>query len=84
MKVETVDYPGAMGAETSFAGIALVVSLIALIITLAQLLQQMFGTAERYRRCQESIIGPWARLRHREVRWSELRMETQFVTRTSH
>ena len=69
-----------MGAETSIASVALVVSLVALFVTLAQLLQQIFGTAEGYRRCQESIIGPWARLRRRRIRVAELRMETQFET----
>lgn len=69
-----------MSTETSVATIALVVSLIALFIAVGQLLQQIFGTAEGYRRCQESIVGPWSKLRHRKIRWTELRMETQFMT----
>ena len=67
-----------MGADSSVATVALIVSLIALFIALLQLLQQIFGTAEGYRRCQESIIGPWSKLRGRKIRWSELRIETVF------
>lgn len=69
-----------MANETDVSTTALVVSLIALIIAIGQLTQQIFGTAEGYRRCQESIIGPWSRLRHRRFRFSELRIETQFMT----
>ena len=69
-----------MSTEGNVATIALIVSLIALLIALLQLLQQIFGTAQEYRRCQESIIGPWSGLRQRKFRLSELRMETQFRT----
>ena len=69
-----------MFSQTDVATTALVVSPIALLIATGQLIQQIFGTAEGYRRCQESIIGPWAHFRHRRFRFSELRMETQFMT----
>ncbi|KAL9625344.1 MAG: hypothetical protein Q9160_000407 [Pyrenula sp. 1 TL-2023] len=59
---------------------ALVVSLIALFIALLQLSQSFLGTAEGYRRCAESVIGAWHKLRHRHWRWSEFRFETQYVT----
>ena len=72
--------PHSMSTETSVATVALIVSLIALFIAVGQLLQQIFGTAEGYRRCQYSIVGPWSELRHRRIRWAELRMETQFKT----
>ena len=66
--------------EADVATTALVVSLIALLVASGQLTQQIFGTAEGYRRCQESVIGPWAHFKHRRFRFSELRMETQFMT----
>jgi hypothetical protein len=69
-----------MANQTDVSTTALVVSLIALIIAIGQLAQQLFGTAEGYRRCQESIIGPWSRLRRRRFRFSELRIQTQFMT----
>ena len=66
--------------EADVATTALVVSLIALLVASGQLTQQIFGTAEGYRRCQESVVGPWAHFKHRRFRFSELRMETQFMT----
>jgi hypothetical protein len=47
--------------EISLAGAALAVALTALAIAIGQLLQQVFSTAEGYRRCQPSVLGPWAR-----------------------
>jgi hypothetical protein len=40
--------------EISLAGAALAVALTALAIAIGQLLQQVFSTAEGYRRCQHS------------------------------
>ena len=47
--------------EITLAGAAFAVALTALFIAVGQLLQQVFGTAEGYRRCQSSVLGPWAR-----------------------
>lgn len=55
--------------------IALVVSLVALIVTLSQALQQYFATAEGYRNCAASVIGPWHETRRRRFVWSEFRVE---------
>jgi hypothetical protein len=66
--------------EVNVAVVALVVSLIALIVTANQLLAQIFSSADGYRRYSESVIGPWHRLRTRKWRWSEFRFETLYVT----
>ena len=60
--------------------LALIVALLALIIALGQLVQQIFGTADGYRRCQESVIGPWAKYTELRWRWSQFRFETKFAT----
>ncbi|KAJ4286688.1 hypothetical protein N0V90_012940 [Kalmusia sp. IMI 367209] len=69
-----------MSLTDNVAVVALVVSLVALLLTSAQLLQQLLGTAEGYRRCAPSVIGPWAKLRDRKWNWSEFRFEVQYVT----
>lgn len=69
-----------MGFQDYVSVVALLVSLIALVIAVGQLLQQIFGTAEGYRSCNASVIGPWAKTRHRVFHRRELRLETQFQT----
>ena len=59
---------------------ALIISLIALVIAFGQLLQQTFGTADRYRRANVQIIGPFAQTRKRLFHFTELRLETVFST----
>ena len=66
--------------QDNTAIVAIVIALIAFFATTAQLLQALFGTAEGYRRCQASVIGPWAKLTRRVWRWSEFRFETLFTT----
>lgn len=68
-----------MGLTDNISVVALVVSLVALIIALGQIAQQLLGTAEGYRRCSSLVIGPWDRLRWRHWVWSEFRYETHFV-----
>ncbi|KAK5238332.1 hypothetical protein LTR47_000075 [Exophiala xenobiotica] len=63
----------------SVAAIALVVSLVALILALLQVLQQYTATADGFRRCQASVMGDWAALTKRRFRMSELRFETVFA-----
>jgi hypothetical protein len=59
--------------------VALIISLIALVITTGQLLQQYFGTADGYRRCQDSVMSPrWAAMTKLHFRWSEYRFETLY------
>lgn len=69
-----------MGEEVDIAIIALIVSLIALFVTVNQLLTQLFGSADGYRRCAESVIDVWHVKRHRVWKWSEFRFETRYVT----
>lgn len=71
-----------MDSTDRVSTVALAVSLVALIVALLQLLAQFFGTADGYRRCSESIIGPWHWLRWRRWLWTEFRYETNFVTPT--
>src|SRR5688572_26968622 len=58
--------------------IALVVSLVALIVTLLQAAQQYAATAFNYRHCSEQAVGGWHRRRHRRFIWNELRFEVTF------
>jgi hypothetical protein len=59
---------------------ALVISIVALVIAVAQLLAQVVGTVEGKRRCQESVMGEWAQHTRRRWLWSEFRVETLFTT----
>jgi len=65
--------------EGSVAIVALIVSLIALLVTANQLLLQLFSSADGYRRCAESVIDVWHVKRKRVWKWSEFRFETQYV-----
>ncbi len=60
--------------------VALSVALVALIVALGQVLGQYFATADGYRRCQASVMGPWARKTRLQWRWSQFRFETFFTT----
>lgn len=66
--------------EVSVAIVALIVSLIALVVTINQLVAQLAGTADGYRRCAASVIDVWHVKRKRVFKWSEFRFETQYVT----
>ena len=59
---------------------ALVVALVAFVVAVGQLLGQYFVTADGYRKCRASIIGPWSNTRRRHYVWSEFRFETTFMT----
>ncbi|KAH8202519.1 hypothetical protein TruAng_003327 [Truncatella angustata] len=70
-----------MADEESMILVALIASLVAIIIALGQLLAQIFGTVEGYRRCQPSVLGPfWARKTKARWRWSQFRIEIFFTT----
>ncbi|KAI9800776.1 MAG: hypothetical protein M1833_003193 [Piccolia ochrophora] len=67
-------------SETNLTSAALAVALVALLGTIGQLLQQYFATAEGYRRCQPSVLGPWAKRTRLRWRWTQFRFETLFTT----
>lgn len=67
-------------SENSLSVAALAVALVALIVALGQILGQYFATAEGCRRCQPSVMGPWARKTRMQWRWSQFRFETFFTT----
>ncbi|KAL8800850.1 MAG: hypothetical protein Q9182_004870 [Xanthomendoza sp. 2 TL-2023] len=69
-----------MADSPAIANTALVISIVALLVTTTQLLSQIFSTAEGHRRCQPSVIGPWAMLTKRKWRWSSFRFETLVAT----
>ncbi|KAF5131589.1 hypothetical protein E5D57_007944 [Metarhizium anisopliae] len=64
----------------TIAVVALIVSAVALIIALAQLLAQVIGTVEGHRRCQAAVMGAWAEKTHRDWHWRQFRYETLFTT----
>ena len=69
-----------MSDDGPISVIALTISLVALVITSGQLLGQYFATADGYRRCQSSVMGPWARFTRLSWRWRQFRFETYFTT----
>jgi hypothetical protein len=69
-----------MAESDSLTAVALIASFTALVIALGQLLQQVFGTAEGFRRTNKEIMGLFAQSRDRVFHWSELRFETRFST----
>ncbi|KAK3988002.1 hypothetical protein QBC44DRAFT_111838 [Cladorrhinum sp. PSN332] len=60
--------------------VALILSVVALISTFAQLFQQYLATATGYSNCGESVMGEWHKSKKRNLRASELRFEVQFET----
>ena len=66
--------------EQNLSWTALILSVAAFLISVSQMLQQYFATAEGYRRCQYSVLGPWFKHTRRRFRWSEFRFETHFQT----
>lgn len=68
-----------MAGDNTVAAAALAVALVALLTAISQVLQQYFGTADGFRRCQDSVVGPWAKRTRLKFRWSEFRLETLFT-----
>ena len=61
--------------------LALIVSLVALIVSAWQLAQQLFATATDGKRfCQASVMGVWSRKTRLSWRWSQIRFETKYTT----
>lgn len=69
-----------MSDGSTLSVVALSVALVALFIALGQLLGQYFATADGYRRCQSSVMGPWAKYTRLSWRWRQFRFETYFTT----
>ena len=65
--------------DTYLAIAAFAVSLTALVCSTAQLLCQYLATADGYRRCQASVMGPWAQQTRLRWKWSQFRFETLFT-----
>ncbi|KAI4188888.1 MAG: hypothetical protein L6R41_001859 [Letrouitia leprolyta] len=66
--------------QVQLGAAALAIALTALAIAVAQLLGQLFATADGYRRCQPSVMGTWAKHTKLRWRWSQMRFETLFTT----
>ncbi|KAK4168352.1 hypothetical protein QBC43DRAFT_117212 [Cladorrhinum sp. PSN259] len=60
--------------------VALILSVVALISTFAQLFQQYLASAIGYANCGETVMGEWHHSKKRKFRASELRFEVQFET----
>lgn len=67
-------------SSSGVAVVALIVSLVALVATTGQLLQQYFATADGYRRCQSSVMGAWGKKTRLRWRWRQFRFETLYST----
>lgn len=79
LEIHTSDVYARMSSIDPISLIALIVSLVALVATAGQLLQQYFATADGYRRCQRSVMGPrWAAQTKLQWRWREFRFETLY------
>ncbi|RDA86940.1 hypothetical protein CP532_1855 [Ophiocordyceps camponoti-leonardi (nom. inval.)] len=57
---------------------ALVVSIVALTATFMQVIQQYYASASGYSKCNEKVMGGWAKTKSRRFSWDELRYEVQF------
>lgn len=69
-------------SDNNLAITALAISLAALSVALGQILGQYFSTADGYRRCQASVMGPLADKTRLRWRWSQFRFETFFTIPT--
>ena len=66
--------------DTRVSIVAITVAICAILISSSQLFMQYYSTAEGYRQCQASVMGPWARLTRLRWRWGQFRFETFFTT----
>lgn len=71
---------GKEDVQIQLGAAALAIALTALAIAVAQLLGQLFATADGYRRCQPSVMGAWAKHTRLRWKWSQMRFETLFTT----
>ncbi|KAK1759977.1 hypothetical protein QBC47DRAFT_117818 [Echria macrotheca] len=66
------------GNNDALNWVALVVSLVALLGTIAQVLQQYYASAAGFANCGENVMGQWYKTTKRIFRPTELRFEVQF------
>ncbi|CAK7237764.1 hypothetical protein SBRCBS47491_010122 [Sporothrix bragantina] len=71
---------GGGNSDTIIAIVALVVSVIALIGTGLQVVQQYMASAAGYSNCDAAVIGPWHTSKKRRFRLSEMRFQVLFET----
>ena len=69
---------GGGGNNDTVNYVALVVSLVALVGTVAQVLQQYYASAAGFSNCHESVVGLWSTTAERIFRPTELRFEVRF------
>ncbi|KAK0385701.1 hypothetical protein NLU13_6878 [Sarocladium strictum] len=69
---------GSANAEVIVAAVALVISVVALLATFMQVLQQYYASAYGYSECNEKVMGKWAETKSRKFSWHELRFEVEF------
>ncbi|KAL7941176.1 hypothetical protein V8C42DRAFT_335554 [Trichoderma barbatum] len=69
---------GDSNSDFVVAAVALVVSVVALLATFMQVLQQYYASAQGYSQCNEKVMGGWAKTKTRQFRLDELRFEVQF------
>lgn len=60
--------------------VSLVVSLIAFVLGVFSTITSYASTADGYRRCKESIMGPWGRATHRVWTFDEFRLKVMFLS----
>ena len=70
-----------MSEASRLSLLALVIAVVALIVSAWQLAQQLFATATDGKRfCQPSVMGIWARKTRLSWRWTQIRFETKYTT----
>ncbi|KAK3987579.1 hypothetical protein QBC44DRAFT_118001 [Cladorrhinum sp. PSN332] len=67
-------------ASLAVAVVALLIALVALAGTTAQVFQQYLATAVGYSNCGKRVIGPWAEHTKLKFHWWELRYEVLFMS----
>ncbi|KAK5657930.1 hypothetical protein OQA88_2480 [Cercophora sp. LCS_1] len=74
----TLSGGGGGNNEDTVNFIALAVALVALLGTVAQVLQQYYASAAGFANCGENVMGEWFKTARRIFRPTELRFEVQF------
>ncbi|KAK5655861.1 hypothetical protein OQA88_5400 [Cercophora sp. LCS_1] len=65
--------------ELIIAAVALLTSLVALVISVLQALQQYYSSAKGFSSCSKAVIGGWAVYTSRKYRKSEFRFEVRYT-----
>ena len=69
-----------MSTTDDLSAVALVIAVFALFISLGQIVQQYFATAEGFRRCRKDVVGTWSELTKAPFDWRNFRFETRFAS----